>query len=152
MLGNISNFALPPCVELCGLERLSNKIAKHLKSPDACQPADRLQNGKYAMFKHIKVSEPMVHGGWYQVHIKTIILGGWSGKCTSSLLGPLCSAHNCKRSVAWISPICYVWKCFLYPTSWGCREWWTGLWGPGSPAWKIQTLRRIARRNDSKSL
>ena len=57
MLGNISNFALPPCVELCGLERLSNKIAKHLKSPDASQPADRLQNGKYVMFKQTKVSE-----------------------------------------------------------------------------------------------
>ena len=47
MLENKSNFALPPCVELCGLERLSNKIAKHLKSPDACQPADRLQLAKW---------------------------------------------------------------------------------------------------------
>ena len=46
-LENKSNFALPPCVELCGLERLSNKIAKHLKSPDACQPADRLQLAKW---------------------------------------------------------------------------------------------------------
>ena len=47
MLENKSNFALPPCVELCGLQRLSNKIAKHLKSPDACQPADRLQLAKW---------------------------------------------------------------------------------------------------------
>ena len=47
MLENKSNFALPPCVELCGLERLSKKIAKNLKSPDACQPADRLQLTKW---------------------------------------------------------------------------------------------------------
>ena len=47
MLENKSDLALPPCVELCGLERLSNKIAKHLKSPDASQPADRLQLAKW---------------------------------------------------------------------------------------------------------